>query len=292
MYWLQAGAEEEPLPSNSYTLDFIERYGGLIMPEPNFSDPHPWTHFSSLPHLVESRNSFLGFCEDSLPRWGHSVKVMDIGCGDGSFISMIIHRLLESEQILGVGELLLLDPSPRMLETAFDRIRAEFSDVRINAVLGSLESRSAELPGGFDLAVCSLSVHHMPYELKTVHIGRLCSKVGHLLILEMEANHDTPDFLSPELGYSVFQWLGHSLSQIMESSTTPTVKMSCADLFIMTKAVSLLTEPRGQRTEYHMLREQWHELMADLPGSRSQCLGTRTCYHDDHCELFALHFIG
>ena len=46
----------------------------------------------------------------------------------------------------------------------------------------------------------SLAYHHMPLEDKRVHLARLKPWIDHFLLFEMDANNDTPDLYSPELG--------------------------------------------------------------------------------------------
>lgn len=44
------------------------------------------------------------------------------------------------------------------------------------------------------------------------------------------------------------------------------------------------------RTEYHMPRKQWHELLESACSPKMSCLGETTCYSDQYCELLALHY--
>ncbi|MBN2060141.1 MAG: hypothetical protein JW882_06960 [Deltaproteobacteria bacterium] len=68
------------------------------------------------------------------------------------------------------------------------------------------------------------------------------------------------------------------------------VSYRCVDAFLMCETVSLLTQPKGIRTEYHMLRHQWYDLIRQALGTRFGCLSESTCYSDKHLELFTMHF--
>lgn len=68
------------------------------------------------------------------------------------------------------------------------------------------------------------------------------------------------------------------------------VVISCIDSFLMTELVSLMSEPRGVRTDYHMLRSQWHDLFKKSLGSEFTLRSDCTCYADEYLGLFTLHY--
>ena len=61
-------------------------------------------------------------------------------------------------------------------------------------------------------------------------------------------------------------------------------------MFLMTEAVSIFTEPRGERSEYHMLRSQWNDLLAEVLGPDLSLRSDHTCYADEHLTIFTLHY--
>ena len=289
--WLVLGARTEPIRANAYLLDYLERHNGELVPvQPSFSDVRPWAHFSSLPHLRSAREVLAGFCDHSLPDFERPFKVMDIGCGNAALTVSVLRRMVESGKAPAIGEVLLMDPSPEMLAAARANVEEAFPDVKVLAVEGKLEEASSGLPNGFDFALCSLSVHHMPYEEKAVHIGALSGAVENIVVFELGANHDTPEMRSPELVYSVYQTFGQSLEYIFGQDAPLEVQEACADIFVMSETISLLTEPRGRRTEYHMPGKQWHEVLETACSPKMTCLGETTCFHDEYCELLALHY--
>jgi SAM-dependent methyltransferase len=288
--WLGLGAEIEPIRGSAYLLDYLQRHGGeLTVAQPSFADTRPWAHFSSLPHLRSARGVLCDFCASSLPELEGPLNIMDIGCGNGVLTVAFIKSVLDAGKARSVGEVVLLDPSAEMLAAAKANIEEAFPGAEISTFEGKLEEASTRLPGGFDLALCSLSVHHMPYELKTVHIGSLSRAVDNLVVFELGANHDTPELNSPELVYSIYQTFGQSLEYIFAREAPEEVQRACADIFVMSETISLLTQPRGERTEYHMPRKQWHDLLTSACPEMT-CLGEITCYSDEYCELVALHY--
>ena len=58
----------------------------------------------------------------------------------------------------------------------------------------------------------------------------------------------------------------------------------------MSEVISFLTQPRGKRTDYHMLRSQWREVFETVPNETAMCLSETTCYSDPYVELFAMHY--
>jgi SAM-dependent methyltransferase len=287
---LALGAQIEPIRANACLLDYLERHDGeLKLVQPSFSDPRPWAHFSSLPHLKAARAVLCEFCASSLREFERPLRMMDIGCGNGALTVAVLESILSSGKAASVGKVLLLDPSAEMLAAAKNNVEKAFPEAEIKTLEGKLEEFSGDLPPGFDLALCALSVHHMPYELKKAHIGALSGAADSLVIFELGANHDTPECNSPELVYSVYQTFGQSLEYIFAREAPPEVQQACADIFVMSETISLLTGPRGERTEYHMPRRQWHDLLSSLATGMT-CLGETTCYSDQYCELVALHY--
>jgi hypothetical protein len=137
--------------------------------------------------------------------------------------------------------------------------------------------------------VGSLSLHHMPAEVKRRALAALAPSLDHLLLLELDADHDTPELGSPRLAASIHQTYGWMLAQILGPGAPDPVARESADRFVAPELVSLLTQPRGVRSEHHMPRERWMELLADALGPEVRPLGIRTALATPHADLFALH---
>lgn len=215
---------------------------------------------------------------------------MDIGCGDGALTVRLLKHLLEEGKVPGFSEILLIDPSSAMISMAREKVSAAFPDVLITTDNARIQDFSESIDRHFDIAMSSLAYHHMPIEDKKVHLSRLKPWIDNFLLFEMDANNDTPDLDSPELALSVYQSYGRILDFVFSYDAPVEIVIDCIDSFLMTELVSLLTEPRGMRTEYHMLRSQWMNLFKYVLGDEFTLRSDSTCYADEYCGLFTLHY--
>jgi len=54
------------------------------------------------------------------------------------------------------------------------------------------------------------------------------------------------------------------------------------------EAIYFFTEPRGKRSDYHMLRSQWHLVFREGLGNDFSCLCDSICYADENMALFTM----
>ena len=287
--WLEAGRAIEPIPACSYLLDLLARQGGeFFIPEVAFTDPRPWGHFSGLTFLSTARANFIERATASLPVFEAPLRYADVGCGNGELGIRLARSLEAAGKITGVGAVTLIDPSPGMLELAERNVREAFPGAQVTIVRSRLED-ARELPGACDVSIASSSVHHMTAEQKSVHLPRLARSVDHFLLSELDANHDYPEMGSPELAFSVYQIFGRGVQWVLEEPAPADVQRACADAFLMTEAISILSQPRDERTEYHMLRGEWKDLLdEELDGF--ECVCEATCCAEEYIEQFMLHY--
>jgi len=294
MAWLVAGARAEggsSLLTNTFALGFLHRQNGrFVAPEAAFTDPRPWVHFAGVPAMRSSRQRFIEQCGASLPRFQRPLRVLDIGCGDGGLLASLIRHLRLIGTISDVGEALLVDSSPAMVALARETLGTAVAPASVRVLNDRIEAVSAAIDGHFDVALMSASYHHMPWEHKALHLERLRPRVDHVLLFEVSANHDLPDLGSPELAASVYQTYGRLIDAVFAHDAPVELANACVDRFLMPEEVSLLTQPRGERTDYHMLRTQWHELFRRALGDEYSCWCDATAYADDFVELFTLHY--
>lgn len=289
--WLIAGASNEPVAMNRYLLDYIDRHGGLhACPEPVFADPRPYVHFTTIPQLREARERFIAHAAASLPRFDRPLRMIDMGCGDGGLTRALLEALRDHGNAGGVAEIILADPSENMLQTAHEGLARAFPEARITAFNGRAEAMAAHFPGGLDIALSALAWHHMPYGTKRQLARQLALRADHVLLFEIEGNHDTPELNSPELAVSAYQLYGAAVNMVMNHEAPREVIDACLDQFLMGELLSLLTEARGQRSEYHMPRRQWHALLSEGLGPEFECRADFTCWFNDLTELFMLHY--
>lgn len=289
--WLGAAAalDGPELRAADYLAGLLRRCGRLTAPPSAFDDPRAWIHFATVPAMRACRAQFASFAVDSLPPQGGPLRVLDVGCGDGGLLSELLPALVREGRWDDVAGITLVDPSPAMISTAKARLAAEWPDARVEGRVARLEHVAGALPGPYDLVVASLSLHHMPAETKRRALERLGPALDHLLLLELDADHDSPEVGSPQLAASVHETYGWMLAQVLGPGAPDDVARESADQFVAPELVSLLTEPRGVRSEYHMRRDRWLDLLADTLGPDHRPLGARTLVQTPHADLFALH---
>ena len=289
--WITAGlsGEQGGLFSNAFLLSYLGRNNGaLLIPEAIFADPAPYVHFAGTPMLLDSRVKFRMHCARALPLFRRPVKIMDIGCGHGMILVDLLLELRKSGIIDGVEEILLIDPSEGMLALARENVLKAFPETRINLSNTRIEMLSEKIEGHYDMALASLAYHHMPYETKLHHLKKLKEKISHFILFELDANNDTPDLSSPEIALSVYQSYGAMMDFVFAHDAPIALAISSIDRFLMSEAIYFFKEPRGKRTDYHMLRSQWHQVFQEGLGPDFQCLCDSTCYADENMGFFTM----
>ncbi|PKG31068.1 class I SAM-dependent methyltransferase, partial [Methanoregula sp.] len=267
------------------------RYGGgLAKPAAVFADPRPFIHFTTVPLMQEARAAFVRLMADSLPVFPDPVRFMDIGCGNGALTADVLSGLIQTGKIREIAEVLLIDPSPAMTSLAEKTVRAAFPDTPIRIAHGRIQDCSAEIDRKYDIAMSSLAYHHMPVEEKRIHLQRLKPRIDHFLLFEMDADHDTHDRYAPALALAVYQSYGRIFDRIYAHDGPVEVANECIDMFLMTEVASILSDPRGKRSDYHMLRSQWKELLDDVLVPEFTHMGDSSCTSDERMGLFMLHY--
>ncbi|HNQ30427.1 MAG: Methyltransferase domain protein [Methanoregulaceae archaeon PtaB.Bin009] len=291
--WLESGtlAEEEGLFGCGFLLGFLRRHGGrLIVPVAPFQDPRPFIHFAGVPAMKTARQQFVRQCTHSLPVFDRPLRFMDIGCGDGALTAAVLNHLVEAGKAPGISEVLLIEPSPAMADLAEETVRSALPGVDVMVRNSRIQDCSSTIGNSFDIAMSSLAYHHMPLEQKRVNLSRLKPWIDHLVLFEMDANNDTPDLYTPDLALSVYQSYSRIIDFIFTHDAPVDLAIDCVDSFMMAEIVSLLTEPRGKRLDYHMLRGQWHALFSEVLGPEFSCRCDSSAYADEYMTLFTLHY--
>jgi len=289
--WITAGlaGEQGGLFSNAFLLSYLGRNNGqLVIPEVIFADPAPYVHFASTPMLLDSRVKFRMHCVHALPRFRKPIKIIDIGCGHGMVLVDLLIELRKSGIIGGVEEILLVDPSEAMLKLARENVLQSFPETRVNLSHGKIEAISENINARYDVALASLAYHHMPCETKLYHLKKLKDKIDHFILFELDANNDTPEMHSPECALSVYQSYGAMMDFVFAHDAPVELALSSIDRFLMSEAIYFFTDPRGKRTDYHMLRSQWHQVFQDGLGMDFHCLCDSTCYADENMGFFTM----
>jgi SAM-dependent methyltransferase len=109
-------------------------------------------------------------------RLGRPVRILDIATGGGD----IPVKLWQRSQKHGVQlDILGIDISPCALEMAQDRA------VRAHAALrfAQVDALSDELPGDYDMVICSLFLHHLDDRDATALLGRMAAAARHVVLV-------------------------------------------------------------------------------------------------------------
>lgn len=289
--WIREGVtgEQGGLFSNSFLYSYLERnHGKLVIPEVIFADPAPYIHFNSTPVLMDSRAKFRAHCTHGLPKLDRPLKIMDIGCGHGKVLVDLMVELCRNGRIDAVEEVFLIDPSEAMLNLAEANVAAAFPEAKIRQSLSRFEGLVEHMDGRYDIALASLAIHHMPYEKKLENLSKLRDHIGYFILYELEANNDTPEMHTPEMALSVYQSYGALIDFVFAHDAPVELAISSIDRFLMSEAIYFFIEPRGHRTDYHMLRHQWHEVFGEALGRDFSCLCDSTSYADENVGLFTM----
>jgi len=288
--WFREGALEEDGIFNAIMASYLDRHDGrFYMPEMIFADPHHYEHFTTVPTIVGMREKFVRFASSSLPVFTDPLTILDVGCGDGSLLVLLLKRLIAAGRIRKIDRAFLVDSSAAMLDCAAEKLKQAFPDIVVDKRHGRIQEQAAGLPAGIDVALLSLAYHHMPWDEKAIHLRELSGRVGNVLLMEMDGDNDTPQLGSPELAVSVYQSYGPIIDAIFAHDAPIAVSQGCVDNFVMAEVISFLTQPRGKRNDYHMRRDQWAQIFsAELTGHLFR--GETTVMTSEGCEFFACHW--
>ncbi len=177
-----------------------------------------------------------------------------------------------------------------MAALAEKTVGAAFPGVKIRVRNGRIQDCSGRIEEKSDIAMTSLAYHHMPIEQKRLHLARLGPWIDHFILFELDANNDSPHLYSPALALSVYQSYGRIMDFVFSFDAPVEVVNDCIDSFLMTEVISILTEPRGERSDYHMLSSQWRSLLDEVLGPEFSLRSDSPCYADEYLSLFTLHY--
>jgi hypothetical protein len=88
----------------------------------------------------------------------------------------------------------------------------------------------------------------------------------------------------------VYQSYGSIINSILSQDVRIDLARTCVDQFLMTEVISFFTQPRGERTEYHMLQSQWLALFSECLGGEFTLRCHSPCYMDRYTSLFCMQF--
>ncbi len=112
-----------------------------------------------------------------------TMQVIDVGCGDGFYVSLFAERLRAPGSITG------FDSNAEYLKLAGERLTSQTYPCHISIVQGQLEQIDA-LAGQFDLVWCAQSLFSLPEPVVALrHMAALLRPGGLLFVLENDMAH-------------------------------------------------------------------------------------------------------
>lgn len=192
--------------------------------------------------------------------------IVDVGPGNGVLITEIINQLVSIYNIKNL-QLVLIDKSLSMLEASEkyvqEHVPIPISFTKISCKLQEITEEQLavirEKPPIWFINMAA-SVHHMPWEDKLPMLKTVRSLSNNCLLIEFPANHDRPEKNTPELVYSVSEHYRFYIQDVLNCPAPETDKKICLYNFILTEGITILSQERANRIDYHATIPEWQEL--------------------------------
>lgn len=213
------------------------------------------------------------FAKQNPPPSVEEPTIVDIGPGNGILTVEIIKQLQQVYPLRGI-HLILIEPSEEMKAVAIQHCQASLPmPVKItplcNCTLQGLTITELKVlqehqPLWFINA--SLSLHHIPTELKKLNLEILNSLSTSLLITEIDDNLDELEDGSPELIYTMTDITNRFIQDVLNtSSASEPNKKTGIESFFLADAITVLKNIQELRVEHWMSISQWQKV-AQLAG--------------------------
>lgn len=196
------------------------------------------------------------------------VRILDLGTGDGVFITNLVNEISSRLKLESV-KLCLVDQSKEMLSIAREKIdtttkiKTDIQCVQSDFIKPYLVRRLTKTNNGFDFAVIAASLHHVPRARKKNFIKTSLTSIPLLFVSELEGNHDKPMSFSPELYYSVYRFYGELLASLEKARILIKEKEFCRDHFLFAEALAILTGDIKTRGNYHTTIDEWKSIILE-----------------------------
>jgi hypothetical protein len=219
--------------------------------------------------MAGTLNAIANFARKNPPPISNSrPTIVDIGSGNGILLVEIVKQLLTIHQLESI-HIISIEQSPEML-TAAQKYCQESISIPIvftpicckiqEATTQQLATIEQHHPIWFINA--SLSLHHMPSEIKVPTMESISNLSAYCSISEAHYNHDLPEKDTPELIYSVTESYGFVIQDVLNSAASEIDKKLCINNFLLTEAINILKNDRENRGDYHALISEWEEIAA------------------------------
>lgn len=251
--------------------DFLRDTGTLNSGEVVFQNTSPYNAFVKTNFFNEYQRGILRYIRKFAasvppPTSDGTATILDMGTGNGILISKIVEKIIPINGLKRI-RLILLDPSESMLCSAEKNCR---QNINIQMDIVTICCRAEDMDEGQIGFICemkpiwftnaSLSLHHMPSEVKIPLFRQLRKLAPYCILSELNWNNDSPEAKSPELIYSIVNGYGLLFKNILESPITEKEKKSTIHKFLLAEAIRMIKETRSNRTDYHTTIEEWKKI--------------------------------
>jgi hypothetical protein len=192
--------------------------------------------------------------------------IIDIGPGNGTLLVEIVKQLLALYPLESI-HLILIEQSPGMLAAAQKYCQESLPiPVTFTPICCRIQEISTQQLALIEqhqpiwFMNASLSLHHMPKEIKVPTMEMLARLSTYCLISDANYNHDLPEKDTPELVYSVTESYGFVIQDVLNSRASETGQKLCINDFLLTEAINILKNDRAERGDYHTLIGEWQEI--------------------------------
>ena len=192
--------------------------------------------------------------------------IIDIGSGNGILLVEIVKQLLTVYPLKSI-HIISIEQSPEMLAAAQEYCRKSISiPIVFTPICAKIQEATAQQLETIDrhhpiwFINASLSLHHMPSEIKLPTMDTIANLSTYCLISEAHYNHDLPEKDTPELICSVTENYGFVIQDVLDSAASETDKKLCINNFLLTEAINILKNDREHRGDYHALISEWAEI--------------------------------
>gem|GEM_PF-4519111 len=189
--------------------------------------------------------------------------LIDIGCGDGKFISLLIK---ENSRFIINKNILLVDNNPELVNIAYDEV--EKTGVILasvgKVVLDINNFCASDFLSSNEYAIINAGsvMHEFPVDRKREIISGLVKDNILLVISELCSDHEVQSFEAlSENTYSFYSFL---INEVLGSSICEYDAERFIVDYLMRELFLINISCYEQRTNYHMTSSQWVSLFKDL----------------------------
>lgn len=226
------------------------------------------------------------------PKSNGPVTILDIGVGNGVFITKIVKEIIPLHNIKSL-RLIIVDQSEDMLRMAKqyceENISIPTEIVTICCKIQEISKEQIEIIKALKpiwFVNAGLSVHHMPKEIKIPMLENLRQMSPNFVLTEVNWNHDLPERDSPELFYSVAKSYGIFSKSILSLDVSEERRKLCMYNFPVAEAINIIKQNRESRIDYHTTIEEWKKIAAEVGFKTGEA--EATYIYDDKPFAFVL----